>query len=319
MVNNTSQKSRLIIVLLIVAILLLGYIAIKLTAGCIVHKYSAATCTEPSVCARCGKVGQGALGHSYEKNTSLGYAICTRCGDVLELRTDSYQLPTQQAAAPAETQSVRTEAPAQKTDIAAEARAQGIQVADHLSSANGCERYCTFYTTDNDDGINMKSAPENGNATKIGSVILPFNGYLCGTDGAWYLVRDMKGSYFYIYAPIVGVIDIDSSVGPNDYSAILDLARTQGIIIPDGFTVSGAVSGEIANYSTETYAIYKFKDPNKNTKNDKYGLFYFYNSTNPDTYNYDGTVTIYGYYNNLGLCEHDGEFFWAGTSLFRKG
>ena len=47
-------------------------------AGCIVHTFSAATCTSPRTCTKCGATSGSALGHNFV--TSGQYATCTRCG-----------------------------------------------------------------------------------------------------------------------------------------------------------------------------------------------------------------------------------------------
>ena len=48
--------------------------------GFCVHDWSEATCTEPSVCSRCGEVRGEALGHVWESDA--GILICSRCGEI---------------------------------------------------------------------------------------------------------------------------------------------------------------------------------------------------------------------------------------------
>ncbi len=44
------------------------------------HAFEPATCTQPSVCAECGKTQGEPLGHDYQEATCTEPSICTRCG-----------------------------------------------------------------------------------------------------------------------------------------------------------------------------------------------------------------------------------------------
>jgi hypothetical protein len=60
-----------------------------LFTGCIIllcgcghtHSWSEATCTEPAICADCGKTDGEALGHDFAEATCETPATCTRCGE----------------------------------------------------------------------------------------------------------------------------------------------------------------------------------------------------------------------------------------------
>lgn len=51
-----------------------------LTACCISHSYSEATCTEPEICLQCGKTRGQPLGHKYVDATCVVAKKCTKCG-----------------------------------------------------------------------------------------------------------------------------------------------------------------------------------------------------------------------------------------------
>ncbi len=44
------------------------------------HSYSAATCTEPRRCTKCGDISGSSLGHDYSKATCYALSECSRCG-----------------------------------------------------------------------------------------------------------------------------------------------------------------------------------------------------------------------------------------------
>ena len=46
------------------------------------HEFTAATCTEPEICSRCGETRGEPLGHVYSTETCTEPSVCTRCGEL---------------------------------------------------------------------------------------------------------------------------------------------------------------------------------------------------------------------------------------------
>ena len=46
------------------------------------HEFSAATCTEPEICSRCGETRGEPLGHVYNTETCTEPSVCVRCGEL---------------------------------------------------------------------------------------------------------------------------------------------------------------------------------------------------------------------------------------------
>lgn len=63
-----KKKAKVLFILLVIPLL----------CGFCIHDWTEASCTEPSVCLRCGEVRGEALGHVWESDA--GILICTRCG-----------------------------------------------------------------------------------------------------------------------------------------------------------------------------------------------------------------------------------------------
>lgn len=48
--------------------------------GCMIHQYTAATCTAPQICTKCGAEQGKALGHDWQEATCQAPKTCKRCG-----------------------------------------------------------------------------------------------------------------------------------------------------------------------------------------------------------------------------------------------
>ncbi len=67
-------------------------------AVCVVHTYSAATCTEPKTCTKCGATYGVALGHNFVVNGDT--ATCSRCGATRHVGGDPTTVPVKTTPAP---------------------------------------------------------------------------------------------------------------------------------------------------------------------------------------------------------------------------
>lgn len=64
----------------ITVFIILIFASLLLSACCIVHDWTEATCTEGSYCTRCGTVRNDAIGHDWQADA--GILTCSRCGEV---------------------------------------------------------------------------------------------------------------------------------------------------------------------------------------------------------------------------------------------
>ena len=111
-----------------------------------------------------------------------------------------------------------------------------------------------------------------------------------------------------------------SNVSPL-MAQLIQKAQAQNVVLPQGMMVIQPIDGAMHNYSgTDYYAVSKYKDPAiAGDLSLRYGTFSFPCASNPNTVNYDGSVTVYAYYKGYGLYEHYGELFWAATDYFHSG
>lgn len=211
---------------------------------------------------------------------------------------------------------------ATRESLIANVQAQGVEVPGDIAISDPNGRYVTVYSNDRDNTTRLKSKPLNGDASCVISVLrFPFNAYVYGTANGWSLVKTDDGIYGYIYTPILGMADITTTnANARRGEGLIPMIQAQGIGIPKDFNFSDVIVGEIRNEAgSPYYALYKYSSPFALTTAESYGKFYYYNSSNSSTYNYDGKVTIYGYYGDFVLFQTKaGEFFWAHTTNFFK-
>ena len=63
-----------------ITVILLAMVSATLLAGCCLHHWEDATCTDPKTCAECGETKGDALGHDWEDATCEEPKTCSACG-----------------------------------------------------------------------------------------------------------------------------------------------------------------------------------------------------------------------------------------------
>lgn len=171
-------------------------IALVLSGCCIKHEWSGATCTEPSVCLKCGATGEGGLGHDWQADA--GVLICSRCGaiDDSEERA-ALGLPERPAETPVQPEVVSTPEPAftaqpetEKTPAAEKERA-GFEKYGIVTNMAFSEVY-PFTTATRDD----PSLLTTGNIAVTAFGILPEDSTHAHRDGYQWRYVIMQATFY---------------------------------------------------------------------------------------------------------------------------